>query len=370
MADVKGIGRNRAAKGLYFTKDKGTIEAAQVWIAENSEDNDIDKLPDDFLDSIFASSDGDVTMGDGDVVMADAAEERGQPGDPNPPEIKDKINQELLKQLMEDMGFPELRAEKALFKTDNCGVEYAVNWLAEHGEDADIDLPLPKPKLAPPPKPKMSQEEAEAKAAEMGAKYRQKKAEEEELSAKEKERMRVESVKMMSEAAHRLKEEERQRAIEQRKREEEEHAKHKAALKEQLRLDYIERFGKEPPNEEEEEASKLKEKSAKDKMLHWLNQLKKNHKDTNVEGLKTCVSTLKIYIKNLHENPQEPKFKVLKIENKAFQSRVASFPEALEFLDVMGFEKKEDRLEQRKGVPDGWLCGNALKFLDLMHGQL
>merc|ERR1719436_603067 len=104
-------------------------------------------------------------------------------------------------------------------------------------------------------------------------------------------------------------------------------------------------------------------------MLYWLNQLKKNHKD-NGEGLKTCLATLKIYTKNLAENPQEPKFKVLKLENKAFQSRVAGFPEAFEFLDIMGFQKHEDRLEQRNGVPDGWLCGNAIKFLDLMIGQL
>merc|ERR1712060_705591 len=102
-------------------------------------------------------------MGDAnaDVVMADVPDDR-KVGDPNPPEIKEKVNQELLKQIME-MGFDEVRAEKALYTTDNAGLEHAVNWLAEHGEDADIDLPLMKP--APPPaKPKMSKEEAEAKA--------------------------------------------------------------------------------------------------------------------------------------------------------------------------------------------------------------
>jgi len=36
----------------------------------------------------------------------------------------------------------------------------------------------------------------------------------------------------------------------------------------------------------------------------------------------------------------------------------------------MGFENKGDVLQQRKGVPDGWLCGNAIKFIDLMISQI
>jgi hypothetical protein len=74
--------------------------------------------------------------------------------------------------------------------------------------------------------------------------------------------------------------------------------------------------------------------------------------------------------KNLMENPQDPKFKKLKLDNKAFQSRIAPYEGAVEFLDVMGFEKKADCLEQRKSIPDGWLCGNALKFIDLILGQI
>merc|ERR1711976_461284 len=103
----KGIGRTRAAKGLYFTKEKGTIEAAEAWIAEHSEDADLDKLTDEFLESAFTSSGvTDVVMGDGDVEMA-PADPPGQLGDPNPPEIKEKVNKDMLKTLMEDMGFTE-----------------------------------------------------------------------------------------------------------------------------------------------------------------------------------------------------------------------------------------------------------------------
>merc|ERR1719411_826969 len=194
---------------------------------------------------------------------------------------------------------------------------------------------------------------------ELQKRLRQKKAEEEKLSEKEKERMRIESTKMMIEANEQLKEEERKRAFEQIKREKEEHEKHRAELKERLRADYIERFGCEPPPEEEEKEKSIKEKSSKDQVAYYLQKLKKNYKDSNPEGFKTCLSTLRIYVKNLQENPQDPKFKKLKLDNKAFQSRIAPFDGAIDFLDVMGFEKKEDCLEQRKSIPDGWLCGNA-----------
>jgi len=39
-------------------------------------------------------------------------------------------------------GFPQVRSEKAVFHTHNCGVEPAVHWLMEHSEDTDLDTPL------------------------------------------------------------------------------------------------------------------------------------------------------------------------------------------------------------------------------------
>merc|ERR1712187_922104 len=144
--------------------------------------------------------------------MADAVPEEPdtrQVGDPNPAEVKEFVNKELLQQLME-MGFAEVRSEKALYLRDN-NLEHAVAWLGEHAEDADIDLPVkPKPKV--PEKPKMSKEEAEAKAMELQKRLREKRAQEEKLSDREKERLRIEGTKMMVEANERLKEEERKRA--------------------------------------------------------------------------------------------------------------------------------------------------------------
>lgn len=363
LTEVKGHNRNVSAKALHYTKDKNTLEAAEAWIAEHKDDKDIEKIDDEFVVGALGDA-ADVDMPD-----ANAPEEPDarQVGDPNPEEVKEFVNKDILPQLIE-MGFSEVRAEKALYLRDN-NLEHAVAWLGEHADDADIDLPLkPKPKV--PEKPKMSKEEAEAKAQEMQAKLRAKKAEEEKLSEKEKERMRVESTKMMAETAERMKEEERKRAFEQQRIEKEAHEKHKAALKEQLRLDYIERFGCEPPPEEEEQEKKLKDKPLREQLLHWLGKLKK-HKDTNAAGLKTCMQTLKIYGTNLKDNPSEPKFKVLKLDNKAFVARIAPFPEAIEVLKVIGFEDKGDgQLAQKTQVPDGFLIGELIKFSDIMMGQI
>merc|ERR1712045_575586 len=107
---------------------------------------------------------------------------------------------------------------------------------------------------------------------------------------------------------------------------------------------------------EEEKEKGIKEKSSKDQVAYYLSKLKKTYKDSDPQGLKTCLSTLRVYVKNLQDNPQDPKFKKLKLESKAFQTRIAPYDGAIDFLDVMGFENKGEFLEQRKSVPDGWLC--------------
>jgi len=78
----------------------------------------------DFLNSVINA--GDITMTDAnaDVPMADACPlpDDRKVGDPNLPEVKEKVNQELLKQVME-MGFNEVKAENALYKTDSASLE-------------------------------------------------------------------------------------------------------------------------------------------------------------------------------------------------------------------------------------------------------
>ncbi len=54
---------------------------------------------------------------------------------------------ETLKAQLQDMGFSSNKALRALHFTGNANLEQAVNWLVEHGEDADIDDPLLIPKV-------------------------------------------------------------------------------------------------------------------------------------------------------------------------------------------------------------------------------
>ena len=71
-----------------------------------------------------------------------------------------KINVELLQQLL-DMGFPQIRAERALVKCGGTTVETAIDWLGQHGEDVDIDEPW-APEEAPEavaPKAPLTEEE-------------------------------------------------------------------------------------------------------------------------------------------------------------------------------------------------------------------
>lgn len=58
------------------------------------------------------------------------------------------------------MGYPEVRAEKALFNTKN-ELEPAINWILEHMDDADIDVPLNLSGGGKPKEPAVSEEQVE-----------------------------------------------------------------------------------------------------------------------------------------------------------------------------------------------------------------
>jgi len=60
---------------------------------------------------------------------------------PNEEKPSFQFNQNTLNQLME-MGFPKIRAERALYATKNADAETAMGWLIQHMEDPDIDQPL------------------------------------------------------------------------------------------------------------------------------------------------------------------------------------------------------------------------------------
>lgn len=65
------------------------------------------------------------------------------------PQVEPPVSAELVAQL-EAMGFSRNKAVRALHATGTDSMEQAVNWIVEHGEDADVDTPLLLPKVGEP----------------------------------------------------------------------------------------------------------------------------------------------------------------------------------------------------------------------------
>lgn len=136
------------------------------------------------------------------------------PANGNDPRLK--VNQVLLKQLTTEIGFPPIRAEKALIFTGNKSLEAAVDWCFEHADDPDIDEPLQVVAPDGAPKPQLTPEEAKKKADELFARARAKRETEEKRQAIEREKDRIKSGKEVTSSRAKLEAEARKRAVEER----------------------------------------------------------------------------------------------------------------------------------------------------------
>jgi ubiquitin carboxyl-terminal hydrolase 5/13 len=96
----------------------------------------------DVPDEIDISSMRGMGLQPGEELLPETGEE--------PEEVGPSANEGIVAQLT-DMGFPQLRCEKAVLNTSNAGVEEAMNWLLSHMDDPDIDFPISSgnKKLAP-----------------------------------------------------------------------------------------------------------------------------------------------------------------------------------------------------------------------------
>ncbi|KAF4661663.1 hypothetical protein FOL47_006599, partial [Perkinsus chesapeaki] len=305
-----------AEKALWFGNNN--LKKAEEWIKEHENDADFKeplKLPEGVSSPM-------------DVDDDDTVNESGE----NPPSVKDNIDKDMLKELTEGMGFPVIRAEKALYFSDNAGVENAVQWLSEHENDADIDKPLPTPK------PQMSKEEAKVKAMELQKKLREDRMEREKKEAREKEKARIENTKAMQETQAHLAEEKRKREMDEMQREREDHVRHRQELREKMVEDYRRRFGRDPPADYFEKTTDVRQMKPKEAVAYHLRNLKKDYKDQDLKGLTTCLKTLRVYLQNAHDHPTEKKYHRINKSNKAFMERVAPFKEAVDVLENCGFD--------------------------------
>lgn len=147
------------------------------------------------------------------------------------------VNQVLLSTLVDEMGFPKVRAEKALILTGNKGVEQAVEWCFQHADDVDIDEPLQVVTSEGELKPKLSPEEAKKKAEDLYARARAKREVEDKKEAVEREKNRVRSGKEIATAKREYEEQARKRAVEEKKREKLEAMKERQRVREMLEAD-------------------------------------------------------------------------------------------------------------------------------------
>ncbi|KAM7261403.1 hypothetical protein ACFE04_008770 [Oxalis oulophora] len=266
-----------------------------------------------------------------------------------------EVDKTMLEEL-QVMDFPIERATRALHYSGNASVEAAVNWLVEHESDPDIDqMPMvPANTKVEPAKPFLTPEEAKKKAQELKERARKKKEEEEKRTEREKEKERIRIGKELLEAKRMEEDNERKRIMALRKAEKEEERRARERIRQKLEEDKAERRRKlglpaedpaapkpsTPVVEEKKSSLPIRPATKTEQMRECLRSLKHNHKDDDAR-VKRAFQTLFTYIGNVVKNPDEEKFRKIRLTNQTFQDRVGSLKGGIEFLELCGFEKIE-----------------------------
>ncbi|CAM8935697.1 unnamed protein product [Rhodiola kirilowii] len=109
------------------------------------------------------------------------------------------------------------------------------------------------------------------------------------------------------------------------------------------------------------------EKSTKkvEHLRECLRSIKGNHQAYDGE-VKTAFCTLSTYVRNVLKNPNEEKFKRIRVANPNFRSRVGHIRGGIEFLQLCGFEWTEDGdyLHLPRNKVDPALLSSAGSVLD------
>ena len=119
---------------------------------------------------------------------------------------------------------------------------------------------------------------------------------------------------------------------------------------EQLARDKEERFGKKfDPNT----GTVKKEVTEFENVSHYVKSIKTLYPSfRNGDTAKNCLSTMKIIISNILKNPNEEKFKKVKITNPNFQERVGKILLAMKCFSHLGFKEDGEYLVISKSDND------------------
>lgn len=86
----------------------------------------------------------------------------------------------------------------------------------------------------------------------------------------------------------------------------------------------------------------------------------------DLERLQVGKDTLNKYLENIVGNPEEEKYRRIRIQNKAFQERVMSLDCADKFLEAAGFQKVSQICFMP--VPQLWVSGRFIRNFDYYRG--
>jgi hypothetical protein len=262
------------------------------------------------------------------------------------------------------MGFSKNVSEKACLFTQS-NIEAAVEWISANQNDPDFEEPAQIEVSSEPQKPKMSKEEAAIKAKELQEKMRKIHEEKQKEMDREHEKLRIQNAKEMAKAREAEKERQARLFVELKKKREKEEAEHRRQVLEEIERDKAERMGKKyiPPEQKQKVYTK------EENIQFFIKSIKTVYNPFRAaDTLKNCFKTLKIILSNILKNPNEDKFKTIKLSNPNVHERIGKISIALKLLEELGFVH-EDEVMKVTNV-DNDLFNKTIGYLETELAQL
>ncbi|KAL0889917.1 hypothetical protein Bca101_013900 [Brassica carinata] len=247
------------------------------------------------------------------------------------------------------------RAAWALHHSGNSSLEAAVNWIVDHENDSQFDkMPVVEfnIEIESPNPHDHTAETAQARANELKERARKLREEEETKREREREKERIRAGKEMMETKRIVEENERKRNIALRKAEKNEEKKAREKVMQRVNADKAERKSRLglPTTSTSALVTPLDTKrtlmlspspaSKAEEMRECLRSLRRNHKEEDPRTMKRAFETLLMIVRNAAKNPDEEKYRRIRLTNRLFQERVGRFKEGMEFMELCGFKRE------------------------------